>query len=204
MSLILFGFLAITNTHIFSFDANVKPKEGITKPRSELTADDLNIEWAIHMLERQSKIDARNATRDLELIKRKMLTDDGRLRMNLDIGEEDAAEITDAINEANSQTKEGENPESTSIEANGRNIIVDQDGQVTVNGKPVEGERISEFVFDFMQNPAVVTNSFRVWLPRLLFFMMPITMFIGAVFIRGRGNAMLYSRWFWRAITKPP
>ena len=43
-----------------------------------------------------------------------------------------------------------------------------------------------------MQNPAVVTNGFREWLPRLMFFMMPITMFIGAIFIRGHGNAMLY------------
>jgi len=192
MSLILFGFLALTNTHIISFDVNVKPKDGITKPRADLTAEDLSFESAIHMLERQSEIDARNATRDFELIKRKMLNEDGSLRIDLDIGEEDEADLNEAIEDAKSQIRDFENQENTKINANGRSIVVDDNGQISVDGKPIEGRRISEFVFDFMQNPAVVTDSFRIFLPRLLFFMMPITMFIGAIFIRGRNNAMLY------------
>jgi len=83
-------------------------------------------------------------------------------------------------------------PHTTRIQANGRTITVDDNGQLIVDGQPVEGQRVSNFIFEFMQNPAVVTNSFRIWLPRLLFFMMPLTMFIGAMFIRGRSNAMLY------------
>ncbi len=199
MSLILFGFLAVTNTHIISFDVNVKPKDGITKPRADLTAEDLSFEAAIHMLERQSEIDARNATRDFELIKRKMLNEDGSLRMDFDLGEDDDAGVSGAIDDVNAaiddvqtQIKSAESPNDTQITANGRSIVVDESGQILVDGKPVEARRVSEFVFDFMQNPAVVTDSFRVFLPRLLFFMMPITMFIGAIFIRGRGNAMLY------------
>lgn len=187
MSLILFGFLALTNTHILSVDVNVKPKDGITKPRAELTADDLDFQFATHMLERQSKIDARNADRDFELIKRKMLNEDGSLRFVFSVGEENAQDVAEALEET-AEVTDG----NTSLGTNGRTITVDERGQLIVDGKPIEDRKISSFVFDFMQNPAVVTNSFRKWLPRLLFFMMPLTMFIGAVFIRGRGNAMLY------------
>lgn len=187
MSLILFGFLALTNTHIFSVDVNVKPKDGITKPRAELTADDLNFKVAAHLLERQSEIDARNADRDFELIKRKMLNEDGSLRFVFSVGEENAQDVAEALEET-AEVTDG----NTSLGTNGRTITVDERGHLIVDGKPIEDRKISSFVFDFMQNPAVVTNSFRKWLPRLLFFMMPLTMFIGAVFIRGRGNAMLY------------
>lgn len=187
MSLILFGFLALTNTHILSVDVNVKPKDGITKPRAELTADDLDFQFATHMLERQSKIDARNADRDFELIKRKMLNEDGSLRFVFSVGEENAQDVAEALEET-AEVTDG----NTSLGTNGRTITVDERGHLIVDGKPIEDRKISSFVFDFMQNPAVVTNSFRKWLPRLLFFMMPLTMFIGAVFIRGRGNAMLY------------
>lgn len=208
MSLILFGFLAISKTHIFSFDANVKPKEGVSIPRENLTADDLDFQFALHMLERQSEIDARNKMRDFDLIERKMLTEDGRLRLDFSINEEE--EPPNKVRGGTSNfgpeppgknaseevkmpdTDSTQSHKDTRIEANGRTITVDENGQLIVDGKPLEGRKISNFVFEFMQNPAVVTNSFRVWLPRLLFFMMPLTMFIGAMFIRGRGNAMLY------------
>jgi len=214
MSLILFGFLTISQTHILSFDANVKPKDGVTKSRDNLTADDLDFQFALHMLERQSAIDVRNETRDFELIKRKMLTEDGGLRFDFDLDDDDDADDktrSDSNRQANSETERNDStfkadqdvindapkdaetpPHTTRIQANGRTITVDDNGQLIVDGQPVEGQRVSNFIFEFMQNPAVVTNSFRIWLPRLLFFMMPLTMFIGAMFIRGRSNAMLY------------
>ena len=208
MSLILFGFMAITNTHIMSLDVNVTPKEGVTKARDELTANDLTFAFSIHMLERQSQIDARNETRDLDLIKRKIIKEDGTLNLDFAIGGEDDAATDDSeasTNEpspANAESLETSNGapkaditllnEGESFRANGRVITTDENGQLYIDGEPVEGQRVTNVILEFMQNPVRLTDSFRELLPRLLFFMMPLTMYIGAIFIRGRGNAMLY------------
>ncbi len=45
---------------------------------------------------------------------------------------------------------------------------------------------------DVVRNPSVVNGLIYKWLPRIMFLMMPITMFIGVLFIRGRKNALLY------------
>lgn len=183
MSLILFGFMAVTKTHIMSIDVNVAPKEGVIKPRDALTAEDLSFQFSMHMLERQSAIDARNAQRDFELIERKILTESGEL--NLEFGSENAEDV-------NEDENNGEPAQGADLEIEPPQIPRHEDGKIMLNGKQIEDKQISDFIIDFIRNPAVVTDSFRVWLPRLLFFMMPLTMYIGAIFIRGRGNAMLY------------
>ena len=43
-----------------------------------------------------------------------------------------------------------------------------------------------------VRNPGLVNNIIYKWLPRVMFLMMPLTMFIGVIFIRGRKNALLY------------
>jgi len=202
MSLILFGFMSLTQTHIFSFDVNVQPKSGVTKPKSELTADDLTFDFRFNMLERQKDIEARNNSRDFELIKKKLLKDDGSLRLDFEIGEADSDEDKDqAQNGQAGRAAAPDMPNLTQIEDNLKTVMpeadefnlgVDDGGQIMINGKPLQQGQAAEFLLNFIQNPAVVTNSFRVWLPRLIFFLMPLTMLIGAVFIRGRENAMLY------------
>ncbi len=194
MSLILFGFLAITETHIFSLDVNVKPKDGVTLSRDELTHEDLSFEFDVHMLERQRTIDARIKNRDFELIERKMLDEEGDLRLDFQIGEEEDDVTSPSLNEPNSKVEDLPEAQPENIEIGGDlgELTVNDRGQIMLNNRRVEGKDVSNFVFDFMQNPAVVTDSLRVYLPRLMFFMMPLTMFIGAIFIRGRGNAMLY------------
>lgn len=188
MSLILFGFLAWTQTHIFSVDVNVQPKAGVTKPKADLVAADLDFEFRTHMFERQSTIDARNAERDFDLIKRKLFNENGGLSFNIPIGEDEMEQVQEDIAKAQEEINKSEKVDVTFPE-----IEMDKDNnQMIINGKPVDSDALSSFALNFIQSPSLVTNGFRVWLPRLLFFMMPLTMFIGAIFIRGRGNAMLY------------
>jgi hypothetical protein len=201
MSLILFGFMSLTQTHIFSFDVDVQRKPGITKPKSELTADDLTFDFQFNMLERQKDIDARNNSRDFELIKKKLFKEDGSLRLDLEIKDDGGIKINNAQDGSADHQNNVGNVSAEEIETNvtaaiseSNDLYVDRDkeGQILINGKALQKGQASEFLLNFIQNPAIVTNSFRVWLPRLIFFLMPLTMLIGAVFIRGRENAMLY------------
>ncbi|HHL43773.1 MAG TPA: hypothetical protein ENJ42_09150 [Hellea balneolensis] len=52
--------------------------------------------------------------------------------------------------------------------------------------------RMSKLFLQIVRNPGLVNGIIYKWLPRIMFLMMPITMFIGILFIRGRGNALLY------------
>ncbi len=174
MSLILFGFMTLTNTHLFSLDVNVQVKDGVEKAEAELGPDDLSFDLGAHMFERQSTIDERNSTRNFDLIKLKLFDPEGSLlNLNIAVGEEDTidsdSDLDSGINDAP--------PEKTGF---------------VLNNKPVSQENVSTFIINFIQNPTAVTRTFKRWLPRLMFFMMPLTMFIGAIFIRGRKNAMLY------------
>ncbi|WP_409434020.1 DUF3667 domain-containing protein [Litorimonas sp. RW-G-Af-16] len=69
-----------------------------------------------------------------------------------------------------------------------------QDGQswTNINGEKVEPETLQKAMLHIIQDPSRVNEGFRTTLPRLMFAMMPFTMLIGAMFIRGRGNALLY------------
>ncbi len=177
MSLILFGFMTLTNTHLFSLDVNVQVKDGVEKAEAELGPDDLNFDFGAHMFERQSAIDKRNSTRNFDLIKRKLFDQDGGLNLNISSGENDARENdTGESDNGDAEIKDAP-PEKTAF---------------VLNNKPINQENVSTFIINFIQNPTAVTRTFKRWLPRLMFFMMPLTMFIGAIFIRGRKNAMLY------------
>lgn len=57
---------------------------------------------------------------------------------------------------------------------------VDSDDQVIAKG-----------FLTFLENPASFNAIFNTWLPRVLFFMVPVAMLLGAIFIRGP-NALLY------------
>jgi len=66
------------------------------------------------------------------------------------------------------------------------------DGGIVVNGQKITGDQVSTFLIRAMRNPTELNSVFRNYLPRLMFFMMPFTMLIGVIFIRGRGNALMY------------
>lgn len=185
MSLILFGFMRVTQTHIFSFDLDVQPKAGVTKPKTALKADDLSFELQFHIFERQSEIDKRNIDRDFDLIKIKLLGADTLDQADLQNAQDSAAQELQNSHDIQSPPAGSDNTEDLGL-------TVDEEGSIYINGTTIGKDQMSLFLIDFIQNPSTVTNSFRVWLPRLMFFMMPLTMLIGAMFIRGRENAMLY------------
>lgn len=164
MSLILFGFMNITNTHLFSLDLSVEPRTEITKPVEALTASDLKYVASAHFFETQTMIERRNKDRNFDLLELKLK--DG-MNMNVDIGE-------------------------FGISQGESNNSAENNDTLTINGNRIDNEKIRTFLVQFIKNPALVTQIFNTWLPRVMFVMMPFTMLIGAIFIRGKDNALLY------------
>ncbi len=164
MSIILFGFMAITNTHLVSFDMDVRKKEGIEKPLEQLVRGDLESTLNVYFFETQAKINARNEKRDFDLIQHYL-----------------------ALGMENSQGEESGTNLETSVGS-------DDDGglNLKIKGKQYGPDEGSRLITTFVRNPKVVTDSFNKWLPRLMFIMMPLTMFIGAIFIRDREKGMLF------------
>ena len=56
-----------------------------------------------------------------------------------------------------------------------------------------EGEGARIFL-DYIRNPAIGNGILNKWFPRIIFLMMPVTMFIGALFIRGRKRQRLFGK----------
>lgn len=72
MSILVFAFMGITNTHLIGIDIDVAPMDGINKTESELTAADLDLDISTYWFPRQKEIDARNTSKNFELISRKL------------------------------------------------------------------------------------------------------------------------------------
>ena len=219
MSILLFGFMSFTNTHLFSIDIDAKVKEGVEKPFEELSAEDIETKFQTHFFETQAAIDRRNANRDFSLIQKKFTGEDANFNVNIspvgiqnnvEFSEDEKAEIEKALEDtpegvrefvqgfidgASGDTKpEAEGDVSDDSEVN--DAIEDTDDSV-VDGPMINGQQLTKedgvnMLVRFMKNPIMLTRSFNNRLPQLMFFMMPFTMLIGAMFIRGRGNALLY------------
>jgi len=164
MSIILFGFMAVTQTHLVSLDMDVRIKDGIDKPIAELTRDDMARSLNISFFERQKDIDARNENRDFVLIEHwleadiaNMLDDDSGLEQEVAVTEDRSGGLS-----------------------------------LTIKGEKLGPDDSSRLLTNFMKNPKVVTDSFNKWLPRLMFIMMPFAMLIGALFIRDREKGLLF------------
>lgn len=212
MSILLFGFLNISQMQLISIDLDVKPIEGVTKIESELTAEDLKITPAIHFFETRKRIDTRNASRNFDLIAVKIEGDEG---IKLDIGtpedkaaienlreqlesdgvlsEENQAQIDSAI-ERFQGAANGTTSQDDTENRSGSELEHETDGFTFsgIDGKKYRVDDWSSVLFTLIKDPAKLNAAFYKYLPRIMFFMMPLTMIIGAIFIRGRGNAMLY------------
>ena len=187
MSIILFGFMGVTGTHLLSIDLDVTRKDNIEKPVAELTKDDLEMKWATQFFETQRQIDARNKDRDFELIEKWLGTEPSRQAERAI--EAATTAVEGAVIPADAQ--EGLQEVSQELGIGGE---TDSNGNfnLTINGKKLDSERATELVTGFIKNPAVLTASFNKWLPRLMFIMMPFTMLLGAVFIRDREKGLLF------------
>jgi|GEM_PF-1270276 len=65
-----------------------------------------------------------------------------------------------------------------------RGVIV-QEGPLAYDIDLGGGTSGNVFLNDMIENPAIVNNALNRWLPRIVFLMMPLTMLISALFIRG-------------------
>jgi len=264
MSIILFGYMSVSQTQLISIEIDLIPKKGVTKSVQDYQIEDVCVLPKVQYFQRQKVIDRRNAKKDIELIEAK-LVDGSDFLFNLNVSEggvtgseltcdppvkgdrptetglEDALrEPTDidaalekeierlkqatghthdaaldrlasgvvpvqvktallrAINESTENNADGtpQFDDEALIEIRGILDTIEKnvgtDGGIVVNGQEISGAQASQFLIRAMRNPSELNSVFREDLPRLMFFMMPFTMLIGVIFIRGRGNALMY------------
>jgi len=181
MSILLFAFMGLTNTHLYGIDIDVTPKDGVTKAYEDLTAKDLDLKVSTQWFPRQKDIDKRNSDKNFDLIEKKLLSYTAQ-----DIlGEKDAEEIRDLIADANDE-------DDTASEDEDKPTFNIDDLNIKINNRKLDSKSGARLLINFAQNPVILTNSFNKWLPRLIFILMPFTVLFAAIFIRGRENAMLY------------
>jgi len=178
MSILLFAFMGVTNTHLFGIDIDVEPKDGIVKAEQDLTAEDLTIDITPYMFPRQKDINERNEDKNFDLIEIKL----NSYTSKHIIPPEKTKEMLETIAENTPDIPIVEDEEAFNID----------DLNIAINNRQVDSGRITALVIQLAKNPVILTNSFNKWLPRLIFLLMPFTILFSALFIRGRENAMLY------------
>ncbi|WP_017930250.1 DUF3667 domain-containing protein [Robiginitomaculum antarcticum] len=169
MSIILFGFLSLTGRQIFSFEVSLTQLDTTqNKAAAELTADDYDMGFKAHFFEPRAAIERRNETLDFDIVREKVSGgffnhggDDEVDTPNLKIRTKDSGDRTITINSVNGEER----------------IISAND--------------MSDFITQIIRNPATLNTGLKTWLPRILFFMLPVAMLSGAVFIRGK-DALLF------------
>lgn len=201
MSLLLFGYLAITQTQIVSLDMNVQPKATVEKPADEVTLEDLKMTLAMTMFETKTQIDKRNSERNFEYIG--MVFDSSGYDMKISDGglvfekkPLEPAEPTDDAENTEIGDSESEAASEQTLEDTIRSAVTggNKPNRVMLNNQEVDltGASFRDGVIRFMRDPSDFSETFSKYIPRIMFVMMPFTMFLGALFIRGRGNAFLY------------
>jgi len=231
MSLLLFGYIGITNTQIISLDLDVQKKAGVEKPIEEITPLDLKMTGSVTMFRTQRHINERNADRNFELLDI-IMRDGGKYGFDLTDGNLEFVE-NDDDDEPSDDDEEGDVEDNETTDAKDTDDVeANQDGFVNpvteiqkgfmdgFNGNPENETDIQEVTGlditgsaqdgikinresinsdtgrlafqNFLKNPSRFNDVFSSWLPRVMFLMMPFTMLIGIIFIRGRGNALLY------------
>ena len=201
MSLLLFGYLAITQTQIVSLDMNVRPKDSIEKSADDIALEDLKMTLAMTMFETKAQIDKRNSERNFEYIQMVFDNEDHSMKFSNGglvferIGAEKSAKST--------PTADRENVDSETVQTSRENDEFIEGVAVTKTNRPnriilnnqevdLTGDSFRDGVIQFMRDPSDFNETFSKYIPRIMFVMMPFIMFLGALFIRGRGNAFLY------------
>lgn len=206
ISILLFGFLTLTQTQLVSIDINVLPKKGITKPHSELTAHDLRIKGGVKFFETKKQIDARNKTRNFDLIDKWIRSG---VIINFNSNDDKITPKTSIENPNKPSIKSDKNDKTEAknaikVDELNRNLAdVKQQAhsklspeeklklKISQRNKSLD-DILKDRALSVIRNPMPVNAIIYKWLPRIMFLMMPITMFIAIIFIRGRGNALLY------------
>ena len=194
MSLLLFGYLSVFNVSIFSMDVDVRPIAGLDAPIETLENNQLETIITPHFFEPKRYYDARMAQRNFAIVERKIRADG--LNFNIELDSEDMptdGTTEDTVIHPNPKTdvnSDVNSSEASSLDAS--DTTTQSEPYLHLFGSSFGPDTLKEFGIRFLRNPAIINNVFHTWLPRLMFLMMPITMLLGAIFIRGRGNALLY------------
>ena len=217
MSLLLFGYLSIFNVNIMSLDVNLVPMPCAEGTVADLPADQLQLSIKTKFFEPTSVYSARLATRDMATIEKRLIGDG--MGFKLDLGEPEVEcsnkdggqfgtlgtsplsdireAVSEAINDPEVQAaieKNKENKASTASDTAAETAAeeANDDTSIVLNGETINPQSITQMGLLFLRDPARFNRSFASYIPRLMFFMMPLTMLLGWFFIRGRGNALLY------------
>lgn len=191
MSIILFGFLSCSQTQIFSIDIDAERKDGAPTAIEDMAPDDVSIKFSAQMFVRQSEIDARNETRNFELLE--LWLRDG---MNVDIGtSEDPDSVDgDAAPDENSASPDAGPDATMDPPAGGKPEREGSTIQLTDalgNKRTLTSSQYAPIVLAIIRNPEIINRGLFKNLPRVMFFMMPFCMLLGALFIRGK-RALLF------------
>lgn len=192
MSIILFGFLGITQTQLISVDIDVVPKDGITKSTEDLTAEDLEISVAAHFFDTQREIDRRNADRNFDLIAKKLQGDGSGINISIGDNPPSVTKASDEVPPETNVEKALQDPDTNMTDFLDALEADNPELDLTEAKTGAKNLDVTSLTLAFVKNPSNLNSIVYTWLPRLMFFMMPFTMLIGVIFIRGRGNALMY------------
>ena len=201
MSILLFGYMDFTDTQFVAMDIDVESVNG----ENQLTFQPL-------FFVRESTVAAINADKDFALIRETLAQEDG-FNVDFDWGEvaaedrfsdippdvrEDLERQMDTTRDQLSDLEDQLGIDLSDAKDSLPGAIPDGESDesevVEINGEQVPSREAASFIADYARNPAIVNNILNVWLPRVVFLMMPISMLIGALFIRGRKRLGLFRR----------
>lgn len=191
MSILLFAFMGLTNTHLFGIDIDVEPKDGIEKVEADLKAEDLSFKFSTKWFPRQKDIDAMNEDKNYDLIALKVKSFAAQ-----EIVSSEDSDIIETVrelqnNDSDTPQRDGDETDNTAGSEDVESFNID-DFNIKIQNRHLDSSRAADVLIRFSRNPVILTNSFNKWLPRLIFILMPFTVLFSALFIRGRKNAMLY------------
>lgn len=225
MSLILFGYIALSQTQLIAF----APKQS---PSSVVKVGDENTGMApgIYFLERKKTLKELITDEDMTAFEERLQSivkgDDEKTKAELEaeisvnnkniarmkkqleemtnqygrVGLEKALESVEKRNASltallDKQTNAGADPNSESDVILG--ISSDNSSSINITGMDgqtytLSGSSLRAAATAAMREPEIINGPMNRYLPRIMFLMMPLSMLIGAIFIRGRDTAMLY------------
>ncbi|MDB2439414.1 DUF3667 domain-containing protein [Hellea sp.] len=154
-------------------DDDEKSKEGLERELSRTRASLKSLEEQI------SGTDNSYAKEGISRARDPMLTQIKALEERIANFDADAAEAANDSDEEKPKSETDTGSNINIVGASGQKMTLDNDG-------------IRQSVLIGMRHPERINAPISKYLPRIMFFMMPFSMLMGAIFIRDRKKAMLY------------
>lgn len=178
-SLLLFGYVALSGTQLVAFGTKFQESSVV-----QFGSDDQNLAPQVFFLERRSTIKktvSEDAIAAFEKDMINMITDDDEkskedLQKNTTIPETDSKEI--------------KNESPTTPESKNESNVTFSD--MTGNSFSLDSEGIKNAVSIALREPERINSHIGKRLSQIMFAMMPFSMLLGAIFIRGREKAMMF------------